>query len=174
MVSTLPPAGGMHLPWAPPHPATRDGRSDLSGQRAAPIRQPAGGALRSGVPTARTGVGCDSRAGADIRWWHADLSRLCPPASLESGASVAPLDRGLLDTRLRRAETRAVSECSVAQPDPLHRRGPELCRRRSSSWGARREFPASGGCGCRTACGRDHELSPVTLLLRSAPALRSS
>src|SRR2546427_956322 len=76
MVSTLPPAGGMHLLWAPPHPATRDGRSDLSGQRAAPIRQPAGGALRSGVPTARTGVGCDSRAGADNRWWHADLSRL--------------------------------------------------------------------------------------------------
>src|SRR3989442_14966368 len=100
MVSTLPPAGGMHLPWAPPHPATRDGRSDLSGQPTAPIRQPAGGALRSGVPTARTGVGCDSRAEAANRWWHADLSRLCPPLWLEYGAPVALGASGVLVTLL--------------------------------------------------------------------------
>ena len=57
MVPAVPPAGGMHLLWAPPHPATQDGRSDLSGQRASPIRQPLGGAFRSGVPAPITAGG---------------------------------------------------------------------------------------------------------------------
>ena len=39
---------------------------------------------------------------------HADLPRLCPEVSLQSSTPLAPGDRGLLDTRLRGPETRAV------------------------------------------------------------------
>ena len=136
LTSSWPP----EIPSSPPRSPGGSTASSRSGSRGT------SGRLR------RIGMCCESPSRFPLgRGW-------CSPISRSSTApNVAPLAlgaRGLLDAGVPPPEARTLSRGSRGQPDPLHRRGSRVCRRRASGGCRHPQIPPTGRC-----CGSPYAFS---------------